>query len=117
MKSTQPRKGSAAKRQTTRKKTTRSVALAKSARTISATQAARTFSALLNRIHYRGEAFVIERGGEAVCAMTPVQPLRFTGADVINLLRSLPKPDEGFWDEVEAATRQQATLPESPWER
>jgi len=106
-----------AKRRTTRKKTARSVAIAKSARTISATQAARTFSALLNRIHYRGEAFVIEWGGEAVCAMTPIQPPRFTGADVVSLLHSLPKPDEDFWTDVEAATRQQATLPESPWER
>jgi hypothetical protein len=116
MKSTKSRRISTAKRQTTRKKTARSVALAKSVCIISATQAARTFSALLNRIHYRGEAFVIERGGEAICAMTPVQPPRFTGADAVSLLRSLPNPDKGFWDYVEEATRQQATLPESPWE-
>lgn len=117
MKSTKPRGIATTKRHPPRKKTAGSVAIAGSARTISATQAARTFSTLLNRIHYCGEAFVIERGGEAICVLTPVQPPRFTGADVVSLLRSLPKPDEGFWDDVEAATRQQVTLPESPWER
>ena len=106
----------AAKRQTTRKKTAHSAALTRSARIISATQAARTFSALLNRIHYRGETFIIERGGEAVCAMTPVQAPRFTGADVVSLLQSLPKPDEGFWNDVEKATRQKATIPKTLWE-
>ncbi len=85
--------------------------------TISATQAARTFSDLLNRIRYRGETFVIERGGEPICEISPIKPLRFTGADLSALLRSLPKPDAGYWDTVEAATREEPTIPESPWER
>ena len=85
--------------------------------TISATQAARTFSDLLNRIRYGGEAFVIERGGEPICEMSPVTQPRFTGADLKGLLVSLPKPDAGFWDAVEKATRQKASIPESPWER
>src|SRR5687767_13963314 len=34
---------------------------------ISATRAARSFSELLDRVCYRGESFVIERGGELVC--------------------------------------------------
>ena len=38
---------------------------------VSATEAVRTFSDLLNRIRYRGEEFVVERAGEAVCRMTP----------------------------------------------
>jgi antitoxin (DNA-binding transcriptional repressor) of toxin-antitoxin stability system len=85
--------------------------------TISATQAARTFSDLLNRIRYGGEAFVIERGGEPICEMSPITLPRFTGADLMGLLRSLPKPDAGFWDAVEKATRQETSIPESPWER
>ena len=84
---------------------------------ISATQAARAFSDLLNRVLYRGEAFVIERGGEAVCEISPIKPRRFTGADLLGLLRSLPKPDAGFWKAVEEATRQQPSVPEAPWER
>jgi len=80
----------------------------KTAHTLSATQAERTFSDLLNRVRYRGEAFVIERGGEPVCEISPVKPPRFTGADLAALLRSLPKPDAGFWDAVEEATRQES---------
>ena len=89
----------------------------KAAHTLSATRAARTFSDLLNRVRYRGEAFVIERGGEPVCEISPVKPTRFSGADLLALLRSLPKPDAGFWDAVEEATRQETGVPESAWER
>src|SRR4030095_13920814 len=89
----------------------------KGSRIISATEAARTFSGLLDRVYYRGETFVIERGGEPVCEMSHVKPLRFTGADFLTLLHSLPKPDPGFWDAVEDATRQESTVPKSPWER
>lgn len=85
--------------------------------TISATQAARTFANLLDRIRDGGEAFVIERSGEPICEMSPVKPPRFTGADLSALLRSLPKPDAGFWDAVEEGARQQPAVPDSPWER
>jgi hypothetical protein len=89
----------------------------KGSRVISATEAARSFSELLDRVCYRGETFVIERGGELVCEMSHVKPLRFTGTDFFTLLNSLPKPDSAFWDTVEEATRQMPTVPESPWER
>lgn len=85
---------------------------------ISATQAARTFSDLLNRVRYKGEEFVVERNGEPVCRIVPVEPKSFTGADLIRLLKSLPKPDPGFWDDVEWATKHQPPMPKkSPWER
>jgi len=84
---------------------------------ISATLAARTFSDLLNRVRYRGEAFVVERGGEPICEISPVKPLRFTGSDLLGLLRSLPKPDRAFWDAVEEATRQPPSVPKAPWGR
>jgi antitoxin (DNA-binding transcriptional repressor) of toxin-antitoxin stability system len=84
---------------------------------ISATQAARQFSDLLNRVHYRGEEFVIERGGEPVCTLSPLKPATCSGAELLALLRSLPKPDAGFWDAVEDATRHYGEMPESPWER
>lgn len=83
---------------------------------ISATQAARTFSALLNRVHYQGEEFVIERSGEPVCRIIPVQPAARSLADFVHLLCSIPKPDPGYWDTVEAVTVQQPVLSESPWE-
>ena len=87
----------------------------KGSRVISATKAARAFSELLDRVCYRGETFVIERGGELVCEMSHVKPLRFTGTDFLTLLHSLPKPDPGFSDAVEETTRQEPAVPESPW--
>lgn len=85
-------------------------------RVVSATHAARSFSELLDRVCYRGESFVIERGGELVCEMSRVKPPHFTGADFLILVHSLPKPDSRFWDAVQEATRQEAAVPESPWE-
>jgi hypothetical protein len=87
----------------------------KGSRVISATEAARSFPELLDRICYRGETFVIERGGEPVCEMSHVIPPRFTGADFSTLLHSLPKPDPRYWDAVEERTKQTLAVPESPW--
>ena len=84
---------------------------------ISATQAARTFSDLLNRVRYRGEEFIVERGGEPVCIISPVKPLQYTGAELAALLISLPKPDAAFWDTVEEASNQYPALPQSSCER
>ena len=84
---------------------------------ISATQAARRFSDLINRVLYRGEEFIIERGGEPVCRLAPVRPRRFTLADMVKLLRSVPKPDSGYWDDLEKIQREQKPrVPKSRWE-
>lgn len=86
---------------------------------IRATQAVRSFSDILNRVRYRGETFVIERGGEPVCRLTPVEsaPVRFTGKDLVQLLEKLPRPDAGYFDEVERAAKEQPKLRASPWGR
>ncbi len=86
-------------------------------RRLSATEAARSFSELLNRVRYRGETFVIERGGVAIGELRPAAPVRFTGPDLLTLLRSLPPVDAGFLDDVEDGIRNQPGPPESPWER
>ena len=87
------------------------------ARRLSATAAARNFSELLNRVRYRGERFVIERGGVAIGELRPLAPVRFTSDDLLTLMRSLPPVDDDFLDAVEEATRRQPELPESAWER
>jgi antitoxin (DNA-binding transcriptional repressor) of toxin-antitoxin stability system len=84
---------------------------------ISATDAARSFSDLVNRVLYRGEVFIIERGGQPVCRIVPAKPAKFTLRDLAQLLRTLPKPDAGYWDVIEDIQRKQPPLPESPWER
>ena len=89
----------------------------RAARTISSTEASRNFSEILNRVRYRGERFIVERGGESICEIRPAAPPRFTGADLAALLRSLPPVDDDYLNEVEELARSQPLLPESPWER
>ena len=88
----------------------------RAARRVSSTEASRSFSEILNLVRYRGETFVVERGGEPVCEIRPVAPPPFTGADLVAVLRSLPPVDEEYLTEVEALARNQPLLPESPWE-
>ncbi len=84
---------------------------------ISATQAVRNFSELMNRVHYRGESFVVERGGKPICEILPAAPSKFRGGDLANLLRSLPKPDEEYLRVVEDLTRKQSSVADSGWQR
>ena len=86
-------------------------------RKISATEASRSFSELLNRAKYRGESFIIERGGEPICEIGPAAPTRFTGRDLVSLLSSLPSVDAGYLESVESAIENQPRLPGSPWGR
>lgn len=83
---------------------------------ISATDAARTFSDLLNRVRYRGETFVVERGGVPICRMGPTAPLEFTLAELSRLLSHIPSPGTAFLDDVEAHIGSQPLPPDSPWE-
>jgi antitoxin (DNA-binding transcriptional repressor) of toxin-antitoxin stability system len=80
-----------------------------------ATQAVRQFSDLLNRVRYRGEEFVIERGGEPVCEIIPARPVTRTVVDLVWALRTIPKPDDKYWETVEDITIHQQPLPPSPW--
>lgn len=85
---------------------------------LSATEAVRSFSDLLNRIRYRGEEFVIERGGEAVCRMTPATTLqRVKGRELAAIIRELPRPDAGFAKDVQEAIKRQGRVPRSRWGR
>jgi antitoxin (DNA-binding transcriptional repressor) of toxin-antitoxin stability system len=84
---------------------------------LSATQAVRQFSDLLNRVRYRGEEFVIERGGEPVCEIIPARPVTRTVADLVRALRTIPKPDDEYWDTLADLTKHQQPLPPSPWPR
>jgi antitoxin (DNA-binding transcriptional repressor) of toxin-antitoxin stability system len=84
---------------------------------ISATDAARSFSDLMNRVHYRGESFVVERGGKAICEILPAKPPKFSWSELATLLRTLPKPDEGYFKTVEALIARQPPVGESKWPR
>ena len=84
---------------------------------ISATEAARNLSDIINRVVYRGEEFIVERGGEPMCKISPVGPRRCTLADLIELFEKAPKPDDEYLDILEDITRNQPPVPESPWAR
>jgi antitoxin (DNA-binding transcriptional repressor) of toxin-antitoxin stability system len=75
------------------------------------------FSDLLNRVRYRSETFIIERGGEPVGRLTPAGASRCTVAELAAHLRGGPTPDPGYWKELAASTRRQPKLPKSPWRR
>ena len=83
---------------------------------ISATEAVRSFSELMNRVRYRGESFLVERGGKAICEIHPAGPAKFSGAEFANLLRSLPKPDADYLAIVEELTIKQPNVAESEWQ-
>ena len=86
---------------------------------ISATKAAREFSSLLARVRYRGEEFVIEKGGEPMCEVRPLRNAvpRSTAADLARVVAKFPKPDIGYLTEVERVARRQPKVPKSPWGR
>jgi antitoxin (DNA-binding transcriptional repressor) of toxin-antitoxin stability system len=85
---------------------------------ISATDAARSFSDVVARVRYRGEEFVVEKGGEAVCRISPIgqETAKSTIGDLLAVLKSAPPVDDGYQEAVLELTRKQPKLPRSPWE-
>lgn len=64
--------------------------------TISVTQAVRNFADFINRVAYRGEHFVLERGGRPVARLIPVPQAGRLG-DLPELMAAVPRlgPEEG----------------------
>jgi antitoxin (DNA-binding transcriptional repressor) of toxin-antitoxin stability system len=84
---------------------------------LTATEAARNFSEILNRVRYGRETFVILRGGEAVCRLSPVDPAPAPSLrDVLELLKSVGSPDDKFADDLEAIQAEQPPVSPSPWD-
>lgn len=84
---------------------------------IRATEAARRFSDIVSRVRYRGEAFVVVRGREEMCRIAPTAPPSRTVRDLVELLRTAPRPDAGYSRAVERAIRRQGRPPRPPWRR
>jgi len=59
-------------------------------RTASVTDVLRNFSDYINRVAYRGEGFVLIRGGRPVAQLSPV-PMGTRLGDLSGLLESLPR--------------------------
>jgi hypothetical protein len=70
----------------------------------------------MNRVRYRGESFIVERGGKPICEISPARPPKFSGAELVTLLRSLPKPDAEYFKLLEDLLTKQHTVAESGWQ-
>lgn len=69
---------------------------------ITATELARRLSDVLSRVRYRGEEFLVERGGEPVARIEPPGPSHvMTLAEFLELLHRAPRPDDGYADDLE----------------
>ncbi len=83
---------------------------------ISATELAKRLSDVLSRARYRGERFVVERGGEPVAVLEPPD-----GVSRAATLRELAKrlgeirPDDAFADDLEAVQEGQPMAETSRW--
>jgi len=82
---------------------------------VSIAEVVQTFPEMIERVQSQGEVFIVERGGEPVCRITPVTPARATVRDLLELLRTAPRPDDGWCDAVEEAVRTQPVASEDPW--
>jgi antitoxin (DNA-binding transcriptional repressor) of toxin-antitoxin stability system len=87
------------------------------ARVVSATEAARNFSDLISRVCYKGETYVVERGGKVMCQLVPVETRRCSGADLLALLTTLARPAGEFLSAVEEVSRHQPLVEPSTWEK
>jgi hypothetical protein len=86
-------------------------------KTITATEAARNFRVVLNEVADQRETFRIERHGQPVAELAPIgaRLRRFTGRDLVELLRSLPEPDDDFAADLAAIHAEGNTPVRDPW--
>ena len=85
---------------------------------ISATDLARGLSDVLNRVRYGNESFVVERGGRPVCEVRPSgYGSTFTGADLVDLLASVPSPGTEYLELVERNLERQPPAEKTSWNR
>jgi hypothetical protein len=82
---------------------------------ISATKLARSISDVLNRIYYRGERFLVQRGGKTVAALGPPASGPIPLSEVLAGLEGLEPPDNGFADDLEAIQAGQSDAEVPPW--
>jgi antitoxin (DNA-binding transcriptional repressor) of toxin-antitoxin stability system len=82
---------------------------------ITATELARNLSDILNRARYRGEQFAIQRNGETIAVLKPVLPQPVSLRRIADRLAQIPRPDDRFADDLEAAIREmRQPMPDPP---
>lgn len=89
-------------------------------KTVSATDLGRNLADYLNRVSYRGESFVVQRGGRNIAELRPA-PRGLKCSDFIAGYESLPHLDADEVDELaqdlETAREELNAIPqENPWD-
>lgn len=84
--------------------------------TISATELSKRTSDVLNRVKYQGERFVVQRNGESIAILQPMD-LRpgITVSDFIARAGDLKLHDDGFADNLEAVQAEQGLAEITEW--
>ena len=83
---------------------------------VSATELARRLSDVLNRVHYRGERFVVERNGQTIAEIAP--PTSSPGisyGELLARLGDLHMPDPQLADDLEEIHRSQPRAEFPDW--
>ncbi len=85
---------------------------------ITITHLARNLADVVNRVAYRGERFIVERGNRAVVELVPPPRARRLG-DLPEILSSLPPLGATEAEEMERdidLARGEPTIPENRWD-
>ena len=87
--------------------------------TLSVTDAARSFSDVVNRARYRGERFVLTKGGVAIAEIAPLR-IGIRASELRARFRTYPrltKADAKAMErDIEAARREVGSVERDPWE-
>ena len=84
--------------------------------TLTASDLARRLSEVLSRVRDHGERFAVERNGEPVAALIPVDAApRVTVGELFERLRAIGLPDEDFAADLEAIQATQPKLASPKW--
>ncbi len=84
--------------------------------TITATVLVRSISDVLNRVLYRGERFIVQRGGKTIARLGPIKQARpISLAQLASHLEGIAVPDRGFFDDLEQIQLNQPDEEEISW--
>lgn len=91
-------------------------------KSVTATEAVRDFSGILNLVRFKGDTYIVKRGGKPVARISPVEEPRVarTLKELGTLVGALPKLGEeldSFEEDLNLIWKEQPSLPgEDPWE-
>lgn len=89
---------------------------------VTATEAVRDFSGLLNTVKFKGETYIIKRGGKPIASLGPVMEANApkTMKELKGILNELPRMGDdldSFEKDMIEVWKGQPSLPErEPWE-